>query len=177
MCDFFRAKSVGFALPKHDLVIPSQNMYPASDFQDFPGFSTKSRPIFLNFYPTDFFENWNSFWDRSETFISAILWRNTKIRVPPGTHLSVGFCNNSKMTICTTPASGLQWPHFEHFFDFFKKYFFGNLNNLTKIFDRMLINPRIRAFHNEFWSHWNVYEKILKNKKVRNIFPKLVFFF
>ena len=45
------------------------------------------------------------------------------------------------------------------------------MKNITKIFDRMLINPRIRAFHNEFWSHWNFYEKILKNKKVRNISP------
>ena len=99
---FFRAKSAGFALPKHDLVIPSQNMYPASDFQDFPGFSTNPRPKILNFCPTDFFENRNSFWDRSETFISAIYWTNTKIRVPPGTHLSGGFCENPKTAIRTT---------------------------------------------------------------------------
>ena len=56
-------------------------------------------------------------------------------------------------------------------FGIFKKKI-EDLKNLTKIFDWLLINPRIRAFHNEFWSHWIFYEKILKNKKVRNISPK-----
>ena len=44
---------------------------------------------------------------------------------------------------------------------------------------------RIHAFHDEFWPHWNVYKKILKNKKVITIFfrspnffsiPRLFFF-
>ena len=64
------------------------------------------------------------------------------------------------------PASGLLWPYFEHFWGFAKKYFSEDLKNLTKIIGWLLINPRIRGFHNEFWSHWNFYQEILKNKKV-----------
>ena len=55
------------------------------------------------FFSTDFSEDWKSFLNGSERFISAILVSRVKIMIPPGTHLSGRISENRKMCTRTTP--------------------------------------------------------------------------
>ena len=73
-----------------------------------------------------------------ETFISAILASQVKIRV---------LNYDADLEIFNSVP---QYPHFDHFFDFFWK---SNQNIFQT--GRIKKTPRIWTYWNEFWAQWN----------------------
>ena len=65
-------------------------------FRKFPDFR-QFRTQFFSTLAEYFFENWKSFLDGSESFISAILVSRAKIMIPPGTHSSGRISENLKI--------------------------------------------------------------------------------
>ena len=94
------------------------------------------------------------FLEGSETFISAILASRMKIK-------ALNYDADLENIHLKLPVSP-----FWSLFEFSKKNYFGE--SIQHIFQtgRMLKTPRIWTYWNEYWSQWNFYQKILKNKKV-----------